>query len=84
MKPYVPGTPKKYGAVVYETFAAAKSDLEQLAAKKAQFDELNIIVKQEGNMDDPELTPFGRIYAGAAWALIHERRVEEKWYDSPH
>lgn len=41
-------------------------------------------MKQEGSMEDPELVKFGKVFAGAAWALIHERREQEGWYNSPH
>ena len=80
----MPGQVKKYGVIIYESFAAAKSDLATLAEKTKQYDQFNIVIRQEGNMDDPDLTPYGRIFAGAAWTLINERRIAEGWYDTPH
>jgi len=61
----------------------AKADLEQLAIKAKEFDQLNIVVKAEGDMDDPDLTKIGKVFAGAAWTLIHERRVQDGWYNEP-
>ena len=72
-----------YKILVYDTFAEAKADLEKLRTTAASCDKLNIVVKQEGNMDDPDLTPFGKVFAGAAWTLIHERRIEDGWYTAP-
>lgn len=77
--------PRRYGIAVYETFAAAKADKDQIAAKAQDFDQYNVVIKAEGNMDDPELLSLGpvKIFAGAAWALIHERRVQDGWYEAP-
>jgi hypothetical protein len=73
--------PRKFGVVFYEHFATAKADIEQLKAQAAQFDQLNIVINEEGNMDDPILSAVGKIFAGAAWTLIHKRRVEDGWYE---
>lgn len=75
---------KHYGVVFYETHNLAKEDLENLAKLSPQFDQLNIVIKAEGSMDDPDLTAHGRVYAGEAWHLIHKRRVDDKWYETPH
>jgi hypothetical protein len=76
---------RRYGLAVYDSFAQAKSDLPRLRELEQQFDQLNIVIRAEGNMDDPELTGIGRVkvFAGAAWALIHERRRQDGWYDEP-
>ncbi|RZA23261.1 MAG: hypothetical protein EOP10_13250 [Proteobacteria bacterium] len=79
-----PPTLKKYGVVFYENHALAKDDALKLAEMKAEFDQLNIIVKAEGSMDDPELVAHGRVYAGEAWHLIHRRRVDDGWYNDMH
>lgn len=68
----------------YETLAAAKSDLDNLKNKARGVDQLNIIVKAEADMDDADLNAIGKVYAGAAWTTIHERRVYEGWYLSRH
>jgi len=78
-----PTTPKRYGVVFYETFQAAKSDVENLSQKKSAFDQLNVVIRAEGNMDDPDLLRYGKVFAGAAWYLIHERRAQDGWYDKP-
>ena len=76
---------RRYGVAVYDTFAAAKADKDHIAAKAKDFDQFNIVIKAEGNMDDPELLALGpvKVFAGAAWSLIHERRIQDGWYDTP-
>lgn len=80
---YKPGPPKRYGYVFYDSFHAAKGDIEGIRAKASQVDQLNIIIRAEGDMEDVELNKVGKVFAGAAWTLIHERRVEEGWYNEP-
>ena len=78
-------TTRRYGIAVYDTFAAAKADKESIAAKAKGVDQFNIVIRAEGNMDDPELLALGpvKIFAGTAWALIHDRRIQDGWYDAP-
>ena len=77
--------PQRYALALYETFAAARADKEALAEKAATVDQLNIVIRAEGSMDDPELLALGnvKVFAGVAWALIHERRRQDGWYDEP-
>ena len=76
--------PKRYGIVFYDTHAQAKEDSANLLEKAREVDQLNIVVRAEGTMDDPELLQYGKLYAGEAWATIHQRRVDEGWYNEPH
>lgn len=82
-KPIENHTPKRYGLLFYENFNEAKSNVETLASKAKEVEQLNIVIKAEGNMKDPELTQYGVVYAGEAWHLIHQRRQEDGWYDQP-
>ena len=43
------------------------------------------MIRAEGNMEDPELLAIGnvKVFAGTAWALIHDRRVADGWYNEP-
>lgn len=75
---------KTYGVIFFETLQAAKSDLAKLKEIAAQYNQLNIVIRAEASMDDPELNAIGKVFAGAAWALIHERRKQDGWYDSRH
>ncbi len=75
---------KKYAVVFYENHAQAREDQQRLAELKQDCDQLNIVIKAEGSMDDPELTQHGRVYAGDAWSLIHRRRVDDGWYNDKH
>lgn len=76
---------RRYGVAIYESFAAAKADKETIATKAKEVDQFNIVIRAEGNMDDAELLALGpvKIFAGSAWTLIHERRIQDGWYDTP-
>ena len=74
---------KTYKAVFFDTLNQAKADLENLRSLAANCDQLNIIVRAEASMDDPELNAVGKLFCGAAWALIHERRKTDGWYEAP-
>ncbi len=76
---------RRYGVGIYESFAAAKADKEAITARAKEVDQFNLVIRAEGNMDDPELLALGpiKIFAGSAWTLIHERRIQDGWYDSP-
>jgi hypothetical protein len=76
---------RRYGVAFYDTFPAAKADLARLADEAQKVDQLNVVIKADGNMDDPELIGIGsvKVFAGAAWTLIHERRKQDGWYDEP-
>lgn len=73
---------KTYGVVFYDTLQAVKADLANLRNIASQFDQLNIVIKAEGPIDDAEVEKTGKIFAGAAWTLIHERRKIDGWYDT--
>jgi hypothetical protein len=75
---------KRYQVIFYDSLAQAKSDLENLRTLASQCDQLNIVVRAEASMDDPELTSIGKLFCGAAWALIHERRRDAGWYEQSH
>lgn len=74
----------KYGVVFYENTRAALSDLEAIKQKRGEVDQLNIVLKDESQDEDPTLADIGTIYAGSAWALVHERRVAEGWYEKEY
>lgn len=76
--------PKRYGVIFYDTLNGAKEDGPTLLEKAKEVDQLNIVVRAEAKMDDPDLLQYGKLYAGEAWALIHDRRVEDGWYNEPH
>ncbi len=76
---------KRYGVVFYDNHAQAREDIANLQVKSKEVDQLNIVIRAEGTMDDPELLKFGKVFAGEAWHLIHQRRmIDDKWYNEPH
>lgn len=74
---------RRYGLVIFEKLDQAKADLEGIKAKAQEFDQLNVVIRAEGGMDDPDLNAIDKVkvFAGTAWALIHDRRKEEGWYE---
>jgi hypothetical protein len=75
---------KVYKVIFFDTLAQAKADLPNLTSLSSSCDQLNIVVRAESTMDDPELNGVGKLFCGAAWALIHERRKADGWYDTSH
>lgn len=82
--PVQPQKSKRIHAIFFETFDEARSATQQLAELKSQCDQLNIVIRQEGDMNDQALLAYGKVFAGAAWTLIHERRRDEGWYQATH
>lgn len=75
---------KKYGIVFFETLQAARNDVANLEKLTLQYDQLNIVIRAELATETPDLNQYGKVFAGAAWALIHERRKQDGWYEEPH
>jgi hypothetical protein len=78
------GSFKKYQLIMFDTFAEAKASKEQIAGLSASCGQVNLVIREEGNMEDVELlgvSPKVKIFAGKAWALIHDRRKTDGWYD---
>ena len=80
---YSPKVSIRLGLLIYDSFIQAKADRVKIAAYAHKVDQLNLVLREEGNMDDPELLaihPRIKVYAGVAWTNIHERRVKENFY----
>ena len=74
---------KKIGVLFFDTFYKAKQEEKKIHSSCDRCDQLNVVIADEGNMDDTELlgiSPKVKVYAGAAWFTIHKRREEEGWY----
>lgn len=78
------GANRTYKVAFFDTISQAKADIENLKTLASSCDQLNIVVRAEAAMDDAELNSVGKLFCGAAWALIHERRKNDGWYDSTH
>lgn len=74
---------KTYNLIFFDTFLKARQSKKEILEKSQNCDQLNVVIREEGNMDDPELLdihPHVKVYAGQAWTTIHERRLAENWY----
>ena len=68
----------------FDNLASAKSDRENILKQAQGVDQVNVVIRAEAPMDDPELMlPNVKVFAGAAWTLIHERRKTDGWYEEP-
>ena len=77
--------PAFYKVLFFDTFKSAKQAFEEIKTRCSGCDQLNIVIKAEGNMEDPELLSIDgkvKVFAGEAWSLIHKRREEEGWYEA--
>ena len=62
-----------------DTFSSTKKESEKIKNFCTSYNQVKIIIKQEGNMYDEEIlsiSPKIKIYAGVAWTLIYKRRLE--------
>ncbi len=74
---------KTYGLAFFETFVEASKSRQELKKLCEKFTQVNIVIKEEGDMDKNEILPIDekiKVYAGEAWTLIHKRREEDGWY----
>ncbi len=74
---------KKYNLVFFDTFSEARAARERILNLSLDCEQVNVVVREEGNMDDPHLLGISKrvkVFAGKAWTTIHERRLTEGWY----
>ena len=74
---------RRYGILFFDTLQKAKDSIMEIEEHAKSVDQLNIVIRAESDMEIEELTKHGKVFAGEAWALIHDRRVEDGWYDEP-
>jgi hypothetical protein len=81
IKPASPSN-KLIHIVFVSTFASAENIKEDLIKICNSCEQLSLVIKQEGNMENKTILALNskiKIYAGQAWTLIHKRRLEEGW-----
>ena len=74
---------KTYGVRFFDSFDQARSASQEILNISKHHDQVNIVIREEGDMDDPQLLGIHgsvKVYAGTAWTSIHERRCREGWY----
>lgn len=74
---------KTYHVLFYKTFLEALNSQESITQECSKCDQLNLVIREEGNMDNPVLlgaNPKIKIFAGEAWHTIHDRRLNDGWY----
>ena len=75
---------RRYKLAIYDTFQQALKASDEIKHVSSQCDQLNLVIRQEGDMDNPKVLAIAtniKLFAGDAWTLIHERRLEDGWYD---
>jgi hypothetical protein len=75
---------KQYKVAFFETAISAISAREEIAALCAKADQVNVVIRAEGNSQDAALGAIDakiKVFAGTAWWQIHERRKADGWYD---
>ncbi len=73
---------KKIGVVFFATIAEAMSKVSDIKSTSQSYEQLNIVIKQEGNREIPELEEVGKVFLGEAWHTIHTRRKDDGFYKS--
>ena len=71
---------KAYGVLFFSTIQEAMAKQKEIKAKSVEYDQLNIVIKQEGNRVIPELEALGKVFLGEAWSIVHTRRQEDGFY----
>ena len=74
---------KKIAVIFFDTPQKAMQQVEILQKLCETCDQLNVVIEEESDMDNPRILSIHRkikLYAGAAWFLVHQRRQEEGWY----
>lgn len=72
--------PTTFDVLFYKTLREAEADQPRIRAKAAAVDQLNVVVEAEDLTEDYAFSDVAELYCGAAWTLIHRRRVEDDWY----
>lgn len=72
--------PTTYDVLFYKTLREAEADEPRIRAKAAAVDQFNVVVEAEDLTEDYAFSDVAELYCGAAWTLIHRRRVEDGWY----
>lgn len=72
--------PSTYDVLFYKTLREAEADQERIRARSAAVDQLNVVVEAEDLTEDYPFADVAELFCGAAWTLIHRRRVDDGWY----
>ena len=83
-KPRPPQPKRRYSLLIFDTLYEAAQAKERIEASCAECDRLNVVIREEGLRDLAEIETVNervKVYQGAAWTLIHERRRDDGWYN---
>lgn len=72
--------PTTYDVLFYKTLREAEADEPRIRTKAAAVDQFNVVVEAEDLTEDYPFADVAELYCGAAWTLIHRRRVDDGWY----
>lgn len=72
--------PTTYDVLFYKSLREAEADQQKIRAKASSVDQMNVVLEAEEIIEEYSFADVAELYCGAAWTLIHRRRVEDGWY----
>lgn len=72
--------PTTYDVLFYKSIREAEAHQADIRAKAHLVDQMNVVLEAEDLIEDYSFADAAELYCGAAWTLIHRRRVEDGWY----
>lgn len=72
--------PTTYDVLFYKSIREAEAHQADIRAKAHLVDQMNVVLEAEDLIEEYSFADAAELYCGAAWTLIHRRRVEDGWY----
>ena len=69
--------------IFFASFAEAKQNAASIREECKKVGQYIVVIREEGLCEDSEILTYGKnikLFAGRAWSIIFERRIEEEFY----